>query len=544
MLLRRVIQTASLVCFLVLIWQAAFPMADWIPADAFLRMDPLVLVGTVITVKSWVPGLFPALIILALTMLAGRFFCGYLCPLGTTLDLTDSLFASKNPQQTVFPRTGSHALRRVKYLLLIFIAAAALFGVTAVFFASPLSLITRFYALLVHPLAALTGDGLLHLLRPVALNMDWTRAAYAEILLPRYSTQWFILFFFLGVFLLARHAPRFWCRYLCPSGALFALFGLRPVVRRAVNESCTQCGACRQSCPMDAIPSNPRETLHEECVACQTCVHVCPVQAVSFAFAPERPLSAPSFWPQRRQVLAAGLAGAGAATLTITGLAEVREELLPGNPMPAELIRPPGALPEKTFLQRCIRCGLCMRACPTNTLQPLWLQAGVAALFSPKITPRRGACLPECTMCGDVCPTGALRRLPLSEKVWAKVGTAAILRHKCLAWEWSKECLVCDEVCPYNAIELRRVPETTIPVPFVRGDKCAGCGFCEFHCPVKATSAIVIEPMEALRLASGSYRETAQAIGLDLRLDFAETIPTEDADDPADDAALPPGFTF
>lgn len=541
--LRRVIQMLSLGCFLALIWLAAFPMPDWIPADAFLRMDPLVLAGTLMAARTWAPGLFLALIVLALTMLVGRFFCGYLCPLGTTLDLTDRLLASNNPRDNVFPGPDALALRRVKYLLLVFIAAAALLGVSALFLASPLSLITRFYALLVHPPAALIGDELLQLLRPAALRLDWTWAAYAETMPPRYATQWFILFFFLGVFLLARHAPRFWCRYLCPSGALFALFSRRPLVRRGVNESCTRCGACQKACPMAAIGRDPHQTRHEECISCQTCVAVCPVHAVSFAWAPENEKS-PPFWPQRRQMLAAGLAGAGAATLTFTGLTEVREELLPGNPMPAVLIRPPGALPEKAFLQRCIRCGLCMRACPSNTLQPLWFQAGVAALFSPKITPRRGACLPECTMCGDVCPTGALRRLPLAEKIWAKVGTAAILRRKCLAWEWGKECLVCDEVCPYDAIELRRVPESSVPVPFVREEKCAGCGFCEFHCPVRAASAIVVEPMEALRLESGSYREAAQAIGLDLRRNSGERMPQGGADDPADDAALPPGFTF
>lgn len=543
---QRLVQIFSLFCFLALLWLAAFPLKAWVPTDAFLRMDPLTLAGTVFSLRAWVPGLGPAVLVLVLTVILGRFFCGYLCPMGTTLDLTDRILAPKNDPALPTRLRHPDTLRHIKYFLLCFVLGAALLGVSAVFLASPLSLIMRFYALLVHPLLALTGDGLLHAIRPLALHQDWTWAAYTEIALPRFNTQWFILAFFLGVFSLARYSPRFWCRYLCPSGAILALVGRRPMIRRRVDDSCTLCGACQEACPMNAIQDDPHQTRSEECVACQTCVRICPVQAVSFAQKPLNKKAAIPFLPQRRELLFAGLAGAGTATLTLTGLGEVREELLPGNPMPPDLIRPPGALLEKAFLNRCIRCALCMRACPTNTLQPLWFQAGFAALFSPNLTPRRGPCLPECTVCGEVCPTGAIRGLPLTEKTWAKVGTAHILRHKCLAWEWGKKCLVCDEVCPYDAIELRRVPEADIPVPFVRGNRCSGCGFCEYHCPVRATSAIVVEPMEALRLDSGSYREAGQIIGLDLRVDR----PEEEAQTPHDHgygddpAHPPPGFTF
>jgi MauM/NapG family ferredoxin protein len=540
--LRRLIQAASLLCFLALLWLAAFPVPNWAPTNAFLRMDPLTLFGTVLSSRSWIPELGVAVLILALTVLLGRFFCGYLCPMGTTLDLTDRLLRpNKLDAAQHHRRFRLDAWRRFKFLILLFLLGAAVLGVSAVFIASPLSLITRLYALLVHPLAAMTGDSLLHLLRPLALHQDWIWAAYAQIPRPRFSTQWFVLFFFLGVFLLARASPRFWCRYLCPSGAILALFGRRPLVRRHVTDSCTQCGTCQNSCPMGAIPEDPQITRHEECITCQTCVRICPEKAISFPSPTRVARPSNTFLPGRRELLLAGLAGAGAATLTFTGLAEVREELLPGNPMPPDLIRPPGALPEKSFLNRCIRCGLCMRACPTNTLQPLWLQAGVVALFSPNLTPRRGPCLPECAACGEVCPTGAIRRLPLTEKTWAKVGTAHILQHKCLAWAWGRTCLVCDEVCPYDAITVQRVPGADIPLPFVRIERCTGCGFCEFHCPVKATSAIIIEPMEALRLAAGSYQEAGRAIGLDLRVhrdvEELEWKVAPDATDP------PPGFT-
>ena len=110
----------------------------------------------------------------------------------------------------------------------------------------------------------------------------------------------------------------------------------------------------------------------------------------------------------RRKVIRAGVSGAGAAIITLTSLNHLHGNLAP------ILIRPPGALPEKDFLARCIRCGECMKACPTNTLQPVALVAGFSAFFSPKITPRRGPCEPLCNVCGHVCPTGAIRALPVA----------------------------------------------------------------------------------------------------------------------------------
>ena len=575
---QRSVQALSLATFLVLLGLAFFPVPDWAPVDAFLRLDPMVLMGTVLADRIWVAALAPAVLILALTLALGRFFCGYLCPMGTTLDITDSLarsprFAEKGrpapgdplaqdaPSAPLLPAPSqpSSGLRRAKYLVLFFILGTAVLGVSAVFLASPLSLITRFYSLLIHPAAALFGDAALHALRPLALHLDWTWAAYAELHLPRFTTQWFLLLFFLTVFSLARWSPRFWCRYLCPSGALLALVGRRPLIRRNVSDACTDCGACQRRCPMAAIPANPSRTLHEECITCQECVRICPVQAVTFQPSREPGKSvrtAPRFSPQRREALLAGLAGAGTATLTYTGLLEIRDEMLPGDITPETLLRPPGSLPERDFLARCIRCGLCMRACPTNTLQPIWFEAGMIALFSPRLTPRRGPCEPECTACGRVCPTGAIRDLPLTEKTWAKVGTATILRHKCLAWEWNKKCLVCDEVCPYDAIDLRRVATHSQPVPFVDGRKCSGCGFCEYHCPVRAASAIIVEPMEALRLGVGSYKAHGQDMGLMLHvvtpdqagyapldLETPDTAFAPLPDAVSEEDALPPGFT-
>ena len=188
-----------------------------------------------------------------------------------------------------------------------------------------------------------------------------------------------------------------------------------------------------------------------------------------------------------------------------------------------------------------------MQACPTNSLQPLGLGAGLSAVFSPVVTPRRGPCEPSCNACSRICPTAAIAHLPLTEKLKAKVGTARIFRQKCLAWELEKKCLICDEVCPFDAIKFRKLSANTIAVPFVDENKCAGCGFCEHYCPVRATPAIVVEPMMALRLSEGSYRAEARKRGYTLEL--SQSAPSTHRGSGKtqatkyDQTGLPPGFT-
>ncbi len=572
---QRVVQGASLLLFLGLLWQAGFGaaglLATVLPVDTYLRLDPSILLGTAI--PAWtIPGrLWPALLFVLAGLAVGRVFCGLLCPMGATVDLADRLVRGRRDAGT-----GTPGLLRLKYHLLWALVVAGLLGVSLVFWVSPLSLITRFYALLLRPLLLVLGERLFPLIQPLAGKLGLMDVYFYHFSPPRYGTQLFLVVFFGALFALALMAPRFWCRYLCPAGAVFALFSRWPLIRRRVSDACTDCGRCRRHCPMGAIPADARQTLHAECIVCETCVRVCPVGAVRFApalpwrraasvapatkrkasrahdTAAARPLPSQ---PDRRRFLLSGLSGAGLGLLSLSGLES------PHQPVPAGVtydtnasgwltpeyhMRPPGALPENDFLARCVRCGECMKACPTNTLQPLTLEQGISGLFSPVTMPRRGGCEPNCTACGQVCPTGAIRPLSVSEKQHAKIGTAVVLRHKCLAWEQERKCLVCDETCPYDAIEFRHVPGNPVAVPFVLEQRCIGCGYCEYHCPVLAHRAIVIEPMGALRLSHGSYRQAARTQGLDINLRRAHApsgpaAPTPGPASPPTD--MPPGFS-
>lgn len=509
---RRSVQILSLCLFLVLLALASVSAVSPAFPELFLQMDPALMLVSSLADRALLAGLVPAGIVLLLGPVLGRVFCGYICPMGTSLDGTDAVI---RPGKKPFFFSGN--LFSVKYLVVAVMAAASLAGMSYIFLASPLSLITRAYGLVIYPAAAFLAREGLDLIRPLGDLLDLNSLIFAQIRTIRFDTQFFIFFFFAGIAGLAVFSPRFWCRYLCPSGALFALVSGSPLVRRRVSDQCNQCGKCTRHCPMSAIEKkNPGTTFHSECIVCRTCEDICPEGAVSFGRL--RSESAGRFLPSRRRLLSAGIVGAGTAVMGLTGLYSAHGKPGEGQVAAPGLIRPPGALPEARFLSRCVRCGECMAACPTNTLQPIWFRAGFPALFSPAVTPRRGFCDPLCHECARVCPTQAMRLLPAPERPWAKTGTARIIRRKCLAWEFQKSCMVCDEVCPFDAIEFVRDKDARVPVPHVLEHKCAGCGYCEHFCPVRNQAAIVVTPMDALRLTDGSYAAAGQARGMSLSL--------------------------
>jgi MauM/NapG family ferredoxin protein len=168
----------------------------------------------------------------------------------------------------------------------------------------------------------------------------------------------------------------------------------------------------------------------------------------------------------------------------------------------AKRIRPPGALAEPEFLARCTRCGECMRVCVANGLQPAGLgEGGLAGLWSPVLVPRIGYCEYNCTLCGQVCPTAAIRRLPVEEKRQVKIGLADVDRSHCLPWKGASDCIVCEEHCPTpeKAIRLHQGEVMTLTgevrsfkLPHVDERLCIGCGICETKCPLVERPAIVV----------------------------------------------------
>jgi MauM/NapG family ferredoxin protein len=303
----------------------------------------------------------------------------------------------------------------------------------------------------------------------------------------------------LGVFLvvvgLNAIKRRFWCRYLCPLGALLGVFSWRPFWRRAVKDSCNECDLCGGPCEGAATTAAGDHWKATECLGCLNCTDACNRDSVTFTWTwpwSRVPRIEPVNLP-RRAALASALGGlAGLVLLRINPQAR-------GKTIDPDLIRPPGARPEREFLQRCTACGLCLEVCPTGGLQPTFLEAGLEGLWTPRLVPRIGCCEQECNLCTQVCPTQALEPLTLQAKKEWRLGLAFFDTGRCIPYAFGRNCGVCEECCPVpdKAIFVVEVEVTdrdgqkqTINQPHVDPTRCTGCGKCEKKCLFQDRPAI------------------------------------------------------
>lgn len=505
--LRRISQLACLALFLFLLTRASYPLTEAYPVDIFPRLSPLLGLTASIASRALITVFWPALIVVAAALVLGRVFCGWVCPMGTTLDISDRLLKRKpNPIEDDKP---SH--RRWKFALLALLLISSVLGLQLAGWVDPMSVVTRSYALALQPYANFLAERVLDLL--------FLAPALAPVLYPAeeflrehifsfeqlvFSSHLLFALIFIGIVALGAAGRRFWCRSLCPLGAMLALLGRYPALRRTVGDGCTHCLKCQRACMTDAIVEKGSKTLRGECVYCFTCKDVCPESVISFRFKSDEPQSIAGGVLSRRAFVGTSLAGA--AVLPMLKLNYQRKALYPW------VIRPPGVEDEAKFLAECLRCGECMKVCLKNALHPTLFDGGIEGMWTPKLVPRVGYCEFNCTLCGDACPSDAIPKLTEEEKHKAKIGMAYFDKNRCIPWvafdrwsehgEWSKEynCAVCEEHCP-TAKKSIRFSDVTVETPdgpnlirrpIIVDEECIGCGICEYTCPIDGPAGVKV----------------------------------------------------
>ncbi|MDF1591934.1 MAG: 4Fe-4S binding protein [Desulfobacterales bacterium] len=505
---RRISQIFFLVVFLwfcevATLGEAPWQLRGW-PVNLFLYLDPLAGLGMLLTTHTLYAGLLWGVVTVVLTILLGRFFCGWLCPFGTIHQFVGFVGKGKKKIAAKIDLNRYHRGQSVKYGLLIFILTAAMadlarylvslpqgeprifwliflisLAAVAVFAALKMDIRPKRTVLLLVIIfgswlfigSALRGDRLLAaslqsgLLDPISLLYRSVNLVLLPLLdgtvftlsasTRYYQGAWLLGVIFLAAVLLNLKKPRFYCRYVCPLGALFGVLGRFALWRIGKSEnSCGRsCHVCETNCEGACAPS--QQIRISECVLCCNCLTDCFKQEIGFRTAPSASGEILTPDVSRRAFLVSALSGAAAIPMIrLSGQ-------VAGPNWTAELVRPPGALDEQAFLDRCIKCGQCMRLCPTNVIHPAALEGGLEGLWTPILNFRVGTsgCQLNCIACGHICPTGAIRPITLDERLGRnrfaekgpiKIGTAFIDRGRCLPWAMDRPCIVCQENCPVS----------------------------------------------------------------------------------------------
>ncbi len=478
-------------------WQ----LRGW-PVNALLAADPLVAVSVALATGVLVGPLMLALVTLVVTIIFGRVFCGWVCPFGTMHQFVGWLGRRRKPAKAQIDANRYRRAQAIKYLVLTFLLAAAAGTLAAQLIRWSRSAPrwpTALVAAGLVVLAVLALGGVLKRRRRaaawvLALAAVWVVAAmvlpdrtgraaslqtglldpiplvYRSLslaVLPavdnsvqqvspvarHYQGTWVIGGIFIGALLANLIVPRFYCRFICPLGALLGVFSRFAVWRIGQrNSDCIHCRLCERSCEGACEPSGEIRT--SECVLCGNCLDDCTHGVMGFTTGRLAAGQVASPDVSRRGVLLSLLGGLAAVPL-IRLAGTLGENWNPG------LIRPPGARGEGEFLKRCIKCGQCMRVCPTNVLQPAGLDKGIEAAWTPVLNNRIGSsgCRFNCVACSNICPTGALAPLSLDQRMGrgdyaddgpVRIGTAFVDRSRCLPWAMDRPCLVCQENCPVS----------------------------------------------------------------------------------------------
>jgi polyferredoxin len=482
------------------------------PVQLFFQFDPLVTLSNALSSRSLYRGLLWSLVVLIPTMFLGRFFCGWICPLGSIHHFFSSLRSERKRGKQLIESNRYKRWQTTKYYLLVAALVAAVLGTGVIGWLDPFSLLVRSLGLSILP----STD---YALNAVLGAMEHSRFALVQMagsglhfifgaLLLGFKQPYFRQGVWLGlifIFLLALNfrVTRFWCRALCPLGALLGIASRRSILGLVKSpERCEDCNRCLLRCQGGDDPIGGVPWRQPECHLCLNCIDECPEHGLQFKFFPAQKSIGANL--QRRKVLTGLAAGAVVVPLlrSTPGFAVERHE---------RLLRPPGALDEEYFLSRCIRCGECMKVCPNNALQPALTEAGLEGLWTPVLVPRIGYCESSCVLCSEVCPTGAIWEITAKEKGWEarvagdakpiSLGTAFLDRGRCLPWAMATPCIVCEEWCPTSPKAIYLQPAQVadaeghlqqVKQPFVDPHRCVGCGACEYACPVQDRPAVYV----------------------------------------------------
>lgn len=462
--------------------------------------------------------------LVVLTLLFGRLYCSIICPLGILQDVAYRIRKWIRPKKFLKYHA---AVPYVRYAVLGVLALLCVCGLSgfALNWLDPYSIYGRAAYNIAQPLAALINNG---------IDPSGSDPRFYNIAVHT-PTLWagIVAFAVTGIILvLAIWRGRIYCNSICPVGSLLGLLSRFSLFRLGIDtDTCVRCGHCLKTCKAQCLDIKEHVIDTDRCINCFNCVTECDEGAISYrlfskcrhhgdpepAYHPkkqvatpeaDKPAETPAPAPadtqsaasqsaivpggrlDRRQFIAG--TGAGLMAMLLSGCNG--SKAAPGDPDKCAL--PPGAGSLDRFLSVCTGCQLCIASCPTHVLQPAGLELGLAGFMKPRMDYRTKYCLYDCHKCAEVCPTGAIQRLPITckednptqvTKDTTRIALATFYSCRCLVRRNGEDCGACTEHCPTKAlytVEHKMPDGKIVRLPELDPTLCIGCGACEYACPV------------------------------------------------------------
>ena len=509
-MLRKIRIVLATLMFLGLTWLfldftgTAHHYVSWMPK---LQLLEALLAGSLLVV----------VLLVVLTLVFGRIYCSVICPLGVMQDIF-AWFGKKAKKNRY---SYSKALSWLRYTVLALFVAAHVAGLAVVVqLLAPYSAFGRIATNLLQPVWQAGNN----VLASLAERMDSYAFYHSDIWLRSAASVAIAAVTLVILAILAWRHGRTYCNTICPVGTLLSLLSRFSLLKiKFDKEKCRNCSLCSKNCKAACIDYKTHAVDYSRCVVCGDCIGKCKFGALKYGVghngltqAKSSTDSTPSSVAQqsvrvspsspvqnidsskRAFLVATALASTAALAqkkekLMDGGLAEIEDKVAPERQTP---LTPPGSLSAQNMAQKCTGCQLCISECPNQVLRP---SNDLMHLMQPVMSYERGYCRPECTRCSEVCPAGAIRPIDREEKTSIQIGHAVWIKKNCIPLTDGVECGNCARHCPTGAIEmvmLNEDDEESPMVPAINEEACIGCGACEYVCPSRPFSAIVVEGHE------------------------------------------------
>jgi len=491
-----------------------------------VQLVPALLSGSMVIVLA----------LLVLTLLFGRVYYSSICPMGVFQDLFNWMARKMNKKKKYGYRPERKWLR---------------WGILAVAVIAWFADFT-FLAGLVEPYSAY-GRMAANVFSPVymALNnlLAWVFNSFGNYtfyfvdISIRAVASFVVALLTLAIVVhFAFHWGRTYCNTICPVGTFLGFFSRFSWFKLHIDtDKCNNCGLRGLKCKGYCIDTKNHKIDYSRCITCFDCLDNChkgamtyglrkkalPAEAVSAKteISEETPEVTPKSVVQqqvatpaddsRRRFILTSVATAAAIPVALAG--KQTASLFADDFKPSERmvpLSPPGSVSHSHFLKHCTSCHLCVTKCPSHVLKPALLEYGLEGFMQPMMDFEKGFCNFDCTVCGDVCPNGAIKPLTVEQKHKTQMGRVVFIQQNCIVERDHTSCGACSEHCPTQAVAMVTYKDG-LTIPKVDPEICVGCGGCEYVCPAKPYKAIYIEGNAVQQEAKPFVEEKKEDVVID-----------------------------